>query len=266
MKKFAIFALVLALMLSMVVCGTTEPVDTTPSTEPQNTMLSNENEDPTQPTPPTTESQAPADSVESSYAYGPDEMIIAKVGCSYEKGAEQIDGKDVYVFTNTGWTGEIWANATSHMLDGETLCTPGEVREVLAEKQIKYCAITFQLSEEAQIGVYHAVPVLTDDFKGELVGFILQAGGTLAVNGNYLDVYADNVHVYSNGAEVKIGDPINANQWYTVVCELLMDTENALYGNDSFVNVALTNGNDKPVYIAGVTYYTDDSFKTDLGQ
>ena len=267
MKKFAIALLALLLVLGMVGCVASGPVD---PTDPSETHLPEETDDNKQPTPPPTDDQDPTDDpsvqVPSFYEYGPEEMIIAKAGCSYTKGEAQVDGKDVWVMNNQGWTGEIWAKTTAHMVNNDTICTPGEVRDVLNEKQIKYCAITFQLSEGAQIGLYHSVPVLTDDFKGELCGFVLKAGNTLTVNGNYLPVYADNMHVYSNGAEVKIGDPINAGQWYTVVYELLMDTENALWGNDSWSHVAMTNGNSKDVYVAGVRYYTDDSFKTDYAE
>ena len=268
MKKFAILALVLALMLSMVACVAPGPSDD-PALNNPGSDSTPENSQPDRPDDSgNTDSKpsTPVDDVPSYYEYGPEEMIIAKVGCTYTAGTEKVDGKDVYVMTCQGWTGEIWAKTTAHMRDGDTIATPGEVRDALKAKQIKYCAITICLTEGAQIGFYHAVPVLTDDFKGELVGFILKAGGTLTANGNYLDVYADGMHVYSNGAEVKLGEAVNAGQWYTVVYELLMDTENALWGNDSWSHMAMTNGNSKPVYVAGVRYYTDDSYKTDYVQ
>lgn len=261
MKKIISILLAVVMLLGLAACGqgtsgTTEPTtvaDTKPTAPPIE-----ETEEPKE-----TEATEPV--AQGTYdAFGPEEMIIAKTGVSYTKSDSQIDGKDVYELVSQGWNGEIWAKATAHMLNGENVYTVPEIRDALAEKQYKYVAITFQLSEGASIGIYSSVPIISDDFKGELAGFLFNAGGVLDKNANYLDVYGDRFAVYSDGKQIHLGDPINANQWYTFVCELQLDGDAALYGIDSYVDVAMTNGNGLPVYVSEVRYYTGDSYKADF--
>lgn len=207
--------------------------------------------------------------VEDYYAFGPEEFILAKTGTkeptlTYIPHTNKIDEKDVYALNCNGWyTGEIWAEATSHYLNGSQVCYPSDVRAELNKKQFKYIAITFQLSDKATIGLYHTVPT-SDKSLGDNAGFVFTADGTLTQNGRYVAAdHGDRFAVYSNGAQVKLGDPIYAGQWYTFVCELNMDTSITLNGASTYVNVSMTNGNNKPVYVSEVRYYTNDSYKTD---
>ena len=202
--------------------------------------------------------------VEDYYTFGPDEMIIAKKGVTYGPHDTQIDGKDVYKLLSNGWSGEIWASTTSHLLNDETIHSLTSIRADLAKKQYQYATVTFQLSAGAKIGLYHTVPKLSDAFVGESAGFVFTAGDTLTQNGRYIEAdYGDRFAVYSNGKQVKLGDPINAGQWYTFVCQLNLDTSITLNGASTFLNIGLTNGNNKPVYVSEVRYYTNDSYKED---
>ncbi len=258
MKKMISILLVAVMLLGLVTC--VPPWQQVDPTEPPEDPT---NPKPTAPSDPSDPSDGPTAPPEDYYSFGPEEMIIAKAGVTYVKHDSQIDGKDVYALTSQGWTGEIWAEHTSHYLNDEVICTPNEKREELIYKQYKYAAITFQLSEGAQIGLYHTVPMITEDFKGEMVGFIFKAGGTLTHNPNYLDVYSDRFAIFTEGKQIHLGDTINAGQWYTYVCELHLDVDNSLYGPDTYVNVSMTNGNSKPVYVSEVRFYTNDTYLTD---
>ena len=263
MKKMISVLLVAVMLLSLVACVPPQVQPPTEPTEPTGPQDEPTNPKPTAPIDPEPTEPQPTEPLKSYYSFGPEEMIIAKAGVTYAKHDSQIDGKDVYVLTSQGWNGEIWAEHTSHYLNDEVICTPNEKREDLIYKQYKYAAITFQLSEGAQIGLYHTVPVITEDFKGEMIGLILKAGGTLTHNPNYLDVYSDRFAIFTEGKQIQLGDSINAGQWYTYVCELNLDVDKSLYGPDSYVNVSMTNGNSLPVYVSEVRYYTDNSYLTD---
>ena len=246
MKKIICILLALMMLLGLVACG---GGDTEPTTGGGSSK-------------PTAPSIDPAE-LEDYYSFGPEEMVIAKPGVTYTQYAEQIDGKTVYELTSQGWNGEIWANATSHMFNGENIHTVPEVRDSLKGKYYKYVAVTFQLSEGAAISACHTVPVISEQQNSEIGLFRFTAGGTLTKNATYLSEFGDRFSVYSNGKQIKVGDFIYANQWYTFVCELQLDSNVTLYGADSFVNVALTEGNSKPVYVSEVRYYTNDSYKDD---
>ena len=261
MKKLISILLVAVMLLSMAACvppwQTEDPTD--PPEEPTNPKPTA----PIEPSDPSDPTDGPTEPVEDYYSFGPEEMVIAKSGIGYLKQDEQIDGKDVYLVNSQGWNGEIWAEQTSHMLNSENVCTPDEVRQELIAKQYKYAAVTFQLSEGAQIGVYHVLPVISEDFVGEVSGIVFKDGAVMSRHKNYLEIYGDRFSVYSNGKKVEFGETIHAGQWYTFVCELQLDTEISLWGVDSYVNVSMTNGNSKPVYVSEVRYYTNDTYKTD---
>jgi len=79
MKKIISILLAAMMLLGLVACGGGSEDPTTPGVS----------------TKPTAPSIDPAD-LEDYYAFGPEEMIIAKPGVTYAKHTEQIDGKDVY--------------------------------------------------------------------------------------------------------------------------------------------------------------------------
>lgn len=205
-----------------------------------------------------------------SVSCGPEEMVYAKGTVNadtYKAHSEKIDGKDVYVLTTNGWTAEFHAAQTTHFVDGAQ--PDGKLQEVrasLIEKGYQYCSVTFQMTEGAKIGVYMTAPKLSDNFKGETVGLVFTAGGTMAPNPNYVDDYADWLYVYCDGERVANGSAVSAGKWYTVVIKLLLDTEIAYQGSASWCQLALNNGNNKPIYISNVTYWLDDTFKTTLAQ
>ena len=203
-----------------------------------------------------------------SVSCGPEEMVYAKGTVNadaYKAHTEKIDGKDVYVLTTNGWATEFHAAQTTHFVDG--VQPDGKLQEVrasLIEKGYQYCSITFQLSEGAKIGVYMTAPKLSENFKGETVGLVFTAGGTVAPNPNYVDDYADWLYVYCDGERVANNSSVSAGKWYTVVIKLLLDTEIAYQGEASWCQLALNNANNKPVYVSDVTYWLDDTFKTTL--
>ena len=260
MKKMISVLLVAVMLLSLVACV---PPQVQPPTEPTGPQDEPTNPKPTAPIDPEPTEPQPTEPLKPYYSFGPEEMVIAKSGILYSKHEGQIDGKDVYEVTSQGWNGEIWAEQTSHMLNSENVCTPDEVRQELIAKQYKYATITFRLSEGAQIGVYHVLPVISEDFKGETSGIVFKDGAVMERHKNYLEIYGDRFSVFSNGKKVEFGDTIHAGQWYTFVCELQLDVDLALWGADSYVNFAMTNGNSKPVYVSEVRYYTDNSYLTD---
>ena len=248
MKKIISILLAVMLLLGLVACGGGSEEPTTPGGS-------------TKPTAPTID---PAD-LEDYYAFGPEEMIIAKPGVTYAQHSEQIDGKTVYELISQGWNGEIWADKTAHWFNGEEVKKAVDVRDSLKANYYKYVAITFQLSPGAAISACHTVPVISEEQTAEIGLFRFTAGGVLSKNASYLEEFGDRFSVYSNGKQIKVGDYIFANQWYTFVCELQLDSNATLYGADSFINVALTEGNSKPVYVSEVRYYTNDSYKDDFG-
>jgi len=261
MKKLISILLVAVMLLSLVACVPPQVQTPTEPTEPQDEPTNPKPTAPSDPADPT--EPQPTEPLKPYYSFGPEEMIIAKSGIVYSKHESQIDGKDVYQVTSQGWNGEIWAEQTSHMLNSENVCTPDEVRQELIAKQYKYATITFQLSEGAQIGVYHVLPVISEDFVGEVSGIVFTDGGVMSRHKNYLEIYGDRFSVFSNGKKIEFGETIHAGQWYTFVCELQLDADAALWGADSYVNFAMTNGNSKPVYVSEVRYYTDNSYLTD---
>ena len=263
MKKLISVLLVAVMLLSLVACVPPQVQPPTEPTEPTGPQDEPTNPKPTAPNDPEPTEPQPTEPLKPYYSFGPEEMIIAKSGILYSKHEGQIDGKDVYEVTSQGWNGEIWAEQTSHMLNSENVCTPDEVRQELIAKQYKYATVTFQLSEGAQIGVYHVLPVISEDFVGEVSGIVFKDGGVMSRHKNYLEIYGDRFSVFSNGKKVEFGETIHAGQWYTFVCELQLDIDLALWKADSYVNVSMTNGNSLPVYVSEVRYYTDNSYLTD---
>ena len=263
MKKLISVLLVAVMLLSLVACVPPQVQPPTEPTEPTGPQDEPTDPKPTAPIDPEPTEPQPTEPLKPYYSFGPEEMVIAKSGILYSKHEGQIDGKDVYEVTSQGWNGEIWAEQTSHMLNSENVCTPDEVRQELIAKQYKYATITFQLSEGAQIGVYHVLPVISEDFVGEVSGIVFKDGGVMSRHKNYLEIYGDRFSVFSNGKKVEFGETIHAGQWYTFVCELQLDADVALWGADSYVNVSMTNGNSKPVYVSEIRYYTDNSYLTD---
>ena len=260
MKKLISVLLVAVMLLSLVACV---PPQVQPPTEPTEPQDEPTNPKPTAPIDPEPTEPQPTEPLKPYYSFGPEEMVIAKSGILYSKHEGQIDGKDVYEVTSQGWNGEIWAEQTSHMLNSENVCTPDEVRQELIAKQYKYATITFQLTEGAQIGVYHVLPVISEDFKGETSGIVFKDGAVMERHKFYLEIYGDRFSVFSNGKKIEFGETIHAGQWYTFVCELQLDIDLALWKADSYVNVSMTNGNSLPVYVSEVRYYTDNSYLTD---
>ena len=246
MKKIISILLVAVMLLGLVACGGGKPSTGIPSQKP------------------TAPSIDPAD-LEDYYAFGPEEMIIAKNGVTYGQHTEQIDGKNVYELISQGWNGEIWADQTAHLLGDVEVKKAADVRDALKAKCYKYVAVTFQLSPGAAISACHTVPFISEEQTSEIGLFRFTAGGVLSKNISYLDEFGDRFTAYSNGKQVHVGDYVFANQWYTFVCELQLDSNATLYGADSFINVALAEGNSKPVYVSEVRYYTNDSFKDDFG-
>lgn len=248
MKKIISILLAAMMLLGMVACGSGSENPTTPGGS----------------TKPTAPSIDPAD-LEDYYAFGPEEMIIAKNGVTYAQHTEQIDGKNVYELISQGWNGEIWADQTAHWLGDVEVKKAVDVRAALKAKHYKYVAITFQLSPGAAISACHTVPVISEVQTSEIGLFRFTAGGVLSKNISYLNEFGDRFAAYTNGKQIHVGDYVFANQWYTFVCELQLDSNATLYGADSFINVALTEGNSKPVYVSEVRYYTNDSYKEDFG-
>ena len=212
-----------------------------------------------QPTP--EEPEEPADPVlEDYYAFGADEFVDTKTAEVYVAAEGEINGKTgVYNFTGNSWTHEINAINTTHVGAHKQFEDPAAVRANLNAKGYKYIAMEFCLSEGASIRV------VGSSIYGTL-GMLFADGGKLAYAGA---VAAENqvpyFHVYANGKEVAIGDTIEANVWYTVVIELLLDPTGSSKGNieDEWSTVGFGVGNNKAVYIAGCRYYTNDTFMTD---
>lgn len=203
-----------------------------------------------------------------SVSCGPEEMVFAKgkTAEGYKAHTEKVDGKDVYVLTTNGWDNEFHAAQTTHFVDG--VQPDGKLQEVraeLIEKGYQYCSVTFQLTAGAKIGVYMTAPKLSDNFKGETVGLVFTEGATVAPNANYLEEYADWIYIYCDGERVANGSSVTAGKWYTVVIKLLLDTSIANQGEASWTQLALNNSNNKPIYVSNVTYWLDDTFKTELG-
>ncbi len=212
------------------------------------------------------------------YQFGADEMIIAKGVVSYVPVTEAVYGKTgVYKEVVQGWNGQIDARMTTHM--GEKAAWPNapEARQGLIDLGYEYTAITFALSPGAQIGVYTCLPLNDYMLSGEIGGVVLATAkevegvtveGSLTNNANLNDYLSDpnaeqRVFVYADGEELSVGDEIVSGVWYTVVWQLQLDPEAGIFMQDSYVNVCLTNGNSKDVYVANVRYYTDNSFKVD---
>ena len=203
--------------------------------------------------------------LEDYYEYGWNDMVLAKGTLEYAQAATEMYGKEeVGELVVQGWNGEIHAKQTTHLgLDAPYL-TAADVHAAMATTGYKYVAVEFAVSEGAQIGFYSAVPMTSPNFKAELAGAIFKDGAALNRNANLIDDYMGRFRVFANGQELEYGTSIiEAGVWYTIVVELTLDTNENLYGPDTWLTVAMTNGNSAPVYVAGTRYYTNDSFTTD---
>ena len=203
--------------------------------------------------------------LEDYYEYGWSDMVLAKGTLEYAQAATEMYGKEeVGELVVQGWNGEIHAKQTTHLgLDAPYL-TAADVHAAMATTGYKYVAVEFAVSEGAQIGFYSAVPMTSPNFKAELAGAIFKDGAALNRNANLIDDYMGRFRVFANGQELEYGTSIiEAGVWYTIVVELTLDTNENLYGPDTWLTVAMTNGNSAPVYVAGTRYYTNDSFTTD---
>ena len=256
MKKLIALLIAAALSTSCVAtlasCGGDDPSPTKPTPDASVPDV------PTQPDGPNTPVE-----LEDYYEYGWDDMVIAKGTLTYVK-AETYGKAEVGELNVQGWNGELNAKQTTHLGENAPYLTAADARSGVEDAGYKYVAIEFALSEGASIGVYASVPITSPNFKGELAGAIFTDGGMLGRNANLIDDYINRINVYSEGKQLEYGaSAIKAGVWYTIVVELALDTNETLYGADSFITVAMTNGNSKPVYVAGTRYYTNDSFKTD---
>lgn len=258
MKKLIALLIAAALSTSCVAtlasCGGDDPSPTKPTPDASVPDV------PTQPDGPNTPVE-----LEDYYEYGWDDMVIAKGTLTYVKAEAETYGKaEVGELNVQGWNGEIHAKQTTHLGENAPYLTAADVHAAMATTGYKYVAVEFAVSEGAQIGFYSAVPMTSPNFKAELAGAIFKDGAALNRNANLIDDYMGRFRVFANGQELEYGTSIiEAGVWYTIVVELTLDTNENLYGPDTWLTVAMTNGNSAPVYVAGTRYYTNDSFKTD---
>ena len=264
MKKLIALLIAAALSTSCVATLASCGGDDSSSTKPNSSSSASVPDVPTPPESSDTPVIPPVE-LEDYYEYGWDDMVIAKGTLTYVKAEAETYGKaEVGELNVQGWNGEINAKQTTHLGENAPYLTAADARIGVEEAGYKYVAIEFALSEGASIGVYAGVPITSPNFKGELAGAIFTDGGMLGRNANFIDDYIDRINVYSEGKQLEYGaSAIKAGVWYTIVVELALDTNETLYGADSYITVAMTNGNSKPVYVAGTRYYTNDSFKTD---
>ena len=264
MKKLIALLIAAALSTSCVATLASCGGDDSSSTKPNSSSSAS---GPDVPTPPesTDTPVTPPVELEDYYEYGWNDMVLAKGTLEYAQAATEMYGKEeVGELVVQGWNGEIHAKQTTHLgLDAPYL-TAADVHAAMATTGYKYVAVEFAVSEGAQIGFYSAVPMTSPNFKAELAGAIFKDGAALNRNANLIDDYMGRFRVFANGQELEYGTSIiEAGVWYTIVVELTLDTNENLYGPDTWLTVAMTNGNSAPVYVAGTRYYTNDSFKTD---
>jgi len=185
----------------------------------------------------------------------------------YTKQESVVFGKvDVYAFSCTGWQGELQVTETALSVHNtKAPCEKAlQVREYLQERGYKYIAIDIALAEGAGIGVYTYLP-MRKNMTNELGGLVLKDGVALSGTGNFLTEFDDRIQVFKDGKRIRQGVKIESGAWYTVVVELQLDSEQSLYGLDSWVNVSLTNGNGGNVYVGGGRFYTNATFIEDYG-
>lgn len=198
--------------------------------------------------------------VSDYYEFDATEFVDTKSVAAYSSVSGLKYGKTgTYAFTGNSWNSEINALNTTHAGDYAIYEDPKAVRENLNGKEYKYIAMNFALSSGASIRV------VGSSIYGTL-GMTFTDGSALAYAGTVAaTTQAPYFHVYKNGADVMVGDKIEANVWYTVVVELLLDPTGSSKGNieDEWSTVGFGVGNNKAVYISGGRYYTNDSFKTD---
>ena len=198
--------------------------------------------------------------VSDYYDFAPTEFVDTKATPAYALVSGLKYGEtDTYSFTGNSWNSEINALNTTHAGDNAVYETPAAVRKNLNDNGYKYIAMNFALSSGASIRV------VGSSIYGTL-GMTFADGGKLAYAGSVAAATQEPYfHVYKNGAEVAVGDTVEANVWYTVVVELLLDPTGSSKGNieDEWSTVGFGVGNNKAVYISGGRYYTNDSFKTD---
>ena len=198
--------------------------------------------------------------VSDYYEFDATEFVDTKSVAAYSSVSGLKYGKtDTYAFTGNSWNSEINALNTTHAGDYAIYEDPKAVRENLNGKGYKYIAMNFALSSGASIRV------VGSSIYGTL-GMTFTDGSALAYAGTVATTtQAPYFHVYKNGAEVMVGDKIEANVWYTVVVELLLDPTGSSKGNieNEWSTVGFGVGNNKTVYISGGRYYTNESFKDD---
>ena len=198
--------------------------------------------------------------VSDYYEFDATEFVDTKSVAAYSSVSGLKYGKTgTYAFTGNSWNSEINALNTTHAGDYAIYEDPKAVRENLNGKGYKYIAMNFALSSGASIRV------VGSSIYGTL-GMTFTDGSALAYAGTVATTtQAPYFHVYKNGAEVMVGDKIEANVWYTVVVELLLDPTGSSKGNieDEWSTVGFGVGNNKAVYISGGRYYTNESFKDD---
>ena len=207
-------------------------------------------------------SQRVVNAVPDYYEFGADEMILAlSTTSTYLPSESRVLGREnVYAYTApTGWNDFLAAKHTSHRAvnsEDKIYETPEEVQTGLKANGYQYVAIDFALSTGARTILYGTIPETGTNTNGN---------GGVYVTAGYATGYYANVDteeeqeyfaIYSNGKEVAIGDTIEANVWYTGVVKI----KTSGWANIGFT-IASNDG--KPVYVSGVRYYTNDSFKTD---
>lgn len=180
-----------------------------------------------------------------------------------------IFGRDnVYGANFSSWSVEVVAKTTaansSMPAANSGFADWTAVRNNYKAQGYQYATIDFALAEGAKIRAIGCVP--PDAAGGNVVptGLEFTAGGKLAwASTCKTDEQKSYFAVYSEGKEVKVGDPINAGQWYTVVIKLLVDGNQYGQGEQGWASVAFSVGNGEMVYFSNVRYYRNDSYKDD---
>ena len=196
------------------------------------------------------------------YDFGADEMILAKSsGSTYKKSESPVLGREnVYAYTApNGWNDFLAAKHTTHQAansEDKIYETSAAVQTGLKANGYQYVAIDFALSTGARTVLFGMIPE---------TGTNKSANGGVYVTPGYATGYYASVDteeeqeyfaIYSNGKEVTDDDKIEANVWYTGVVKI----KTSDWADIGFT-IASVDG--KPVYVSGVRYYTNDSFKTD---
>ncbi|MBQ8685282.1 MAG: hypothetical protein IJ514_03820 [Clostridia bacterium] len=203
------------------------------------------------------------------YEFGADEMIDIKGvdDCYVATDGEVYGRSDTYTHVGNGWNTEVSVKETAFVADSVVYHkTAQEARASCIAKGYKYAAITFALGEGASISVTNIIPT-TGTNTSNIGGLNFADGAALAYRAS-VDTDGEKAFykVYANGEEVAIGDAVSSGVWYTVVVKILIDTSENTTGAGTWLNVSFgATGNNKPVYVAGVRYYTNETFAEDYG-